>query len=212
MSEKRKATDDDDVFHYVSYIHFKNNIYEIDGMREGPILLAENVDNNDWVEKVKPLILNRISLYASNEIKFNLLAMVPNRMNRLAEQEKDLQKRYDYVLKLLENKASKSQDQDSEDVTVNFILFQMNEVYGDYDVLNREELERAKEEIELTLDNTRNQMMEENFKFERYKLENQRRQHNYIPLIFELLKIMGEKNVLEEMYSTAKTEMENKKK
>ena len=31
-SNKRKAEDGDDVFHFVSYIHFKNSIYEIDGL------------------------------------------------------------------------------------------------------------------------------------------------------------------------------------
>jgi hypothetical protein len=43
-------------------------------------------------------------------------------------------------------------------------------------------------------------------------LENERRQHNYIPLIFELLKIMAEKNALEDVYSNAKKDLETKKK
>ena len=47
-------------------------------------------------------------------------------------------------------------------------------------------------------------------KMDKYKKENERRQHNYIPFIFELLKIMGEKGVLEETYKEA-LEEENKK-
>ena len=48
--------------------------------------------------------------------------------------------------------------------------------------------------------------------------ENERRRHNYVPLIFELLKQMGKKGMLEEMLSDAvqkkkdKVEAEKKKK
>lgn len=45
-------------------------------------------------------------------------------------------------------------------------------------------------------------------KFEKYKQENERRKHNYIPLAMEILKIMAEKNTLLSAYSTA----ENKRK
>ena len=74
---KIKAKDGDDVFHFVAYIHFKNAIYEIDGLRNGPILIENNVKNEEWIKKVKPSIQSRINLYSQSEIKFNLLALVP---------------------------------------------------------------------------------------------------------------------------------------
>jgi ubiquitin carboxyl-terminal hydrolase L5 len=82
---KKKVTEDDDVYHFVAYIHFKDKVYEIDGLREGPILIVDNAKNNDWVDKVKPAIINRINLYASNEIKFNLLSVVPDRRVNLEQ-------------------------------------------------------------------------------------------------------------------------------
>ena len=57
---------------------------------------------------------------------------------------------------------------------------------------------------------------DEKEKVNKYRRENERRQHNYIPLIFELLKIMNEKGKLEEVYNeaqknlAAKTQQENK--
>lgn len=95
----------------------------------------------------------------------------------------------------------------------------MTDVYEEYNNLSKEDLEKSKTEIEYNIGTIRNQMLEENMKFENYKvtdlayiqIENERRQHNYIPLIFELLKIMAEKNVLEPVYTTAKADMEKKK-
>lgn len=81
-------------------------------------MIAENVSNSEWIEKVKPAIINRINLYANNEIKFNLLALVPNRMANLAEHEKDLQKRVDYLNGLLGKSPVK---QESQDVNVKLL-------------------------------------------------------------------------------------------
>jgi hypothetical protein len=98
------------VYHFVAYIHFKDKIYEIDGLQEGPILIEDNVQKYDWINKVKPAIMNRISLYANNEIKFNLLAIVPDRKARLEEQETELKMRHDYLNNLLGNKTNQEGD------------------------------------------------------------------------------------------------------
>lgn len=121
MTNKRAATDDDDVFHFVSYIHFKNCIYEIDGLREGPILIADNIANENWIEAVKPSILNRISLYANNDIKFNLLALVPNRLLKAAEDENMLQRRIESINKQISNLNGIKEDSENQDVNVNLV-------------------------------------------------------------------------------------------
>ena len=112
---KTKAEDGDDVFHFVAYIHFKNSIYEIDGLRSGPILIEENVKNEEWIKKVKPSIINRINLYAQNEIKFNLLALVPDRLEKAKKLDADLKKRRDYVQYLIEKKGEVSNEKDLEE-------------------------------------------------------------------------------------------------
>lgn len=70
---KRKATEKDDVYHFISYIPFKGKVYELDGIQQGPILLGEAGDN--WINVAKAAINERIQRYAESEIRFNLLAV-----------------------------------------------------------------------------------------------------------------------------------------
>ena len=43
---------------------------------------------DEWIKKVRPSLTNRINLYSNNEIKFNLLAVVPDKLDN-AKKEKD---------------------------------------------------------------------------------------------------------------------------
>ena len=86
----------------------------------------------------------------------------------------------------------------------------MVEAFSEFDALEEDELLAKLFEINDLITNYDNLIKEEEMKFNRYKVENERRQHNYIPLIFELLKNMSEKNILEEMFENAKKENEKK--
>jgi ubiquitin carboxyl-terminal hydrolase L5 len=193
---KEKAKDGDDVFHFVAYIHFKDTIYEIDGAREGPILIETKVKNEEWISKVKPYIQNRISLYASNEIKFNLLAMVPDRLEKAKNLDKDLNNRKNYVEGLINGSIKPDNN---------------NKEFEEYNKMSKEQLTNSKKDFETLIKNNLNTIKDEEYKVQKYKEENERRQFNYIPFIFELLKTMSEKGVLEENYQEA-VENENKEK
>ena len=172
-SQKRKANDDDDVFHFVSYIFFKGSIYEIDGLQDGPILVKSNVSKSNWIEELKPSIMDRISLYSENEIKFNLMYVTDCRINKILASLEEINKS-------IELQLSKNNDSDID----------LSNLYS------------IKDSLEMNLH-------EEKRKREAAKEENIRRQHNYIPLIFEMLKYMSEKGNLEKCYNKAK-EDENK--
>lgn len=168
--EKRAAKDGDDVFHFVSYILYNNSIYEIDGLQDGPILIKENVDKHFWVHQLKSSIMERINLYAENEIKFNLMYVTDCKVSKL-------QKELDLINSQIANSANENS----------------------YNLYNQ------KETIEMMLD-------EEKRKRQEAKEENVRRQHNYIPLIFEMLKYMSEKGELEKVYNKVVDDLKKDKK
>ena len=193
FTKTKVAEDGDDVFHFVAYIHFKNSIYEIDGLREGPILIKENVKNEEWIKNVKPEIINRINLYSSNEIKFNLLAIVPNRLEKAKELEKEFVEKRNYIQNLINGGDVK-----------------MDEKFSDYNKLNKEDLEKSLKDFNEMIQTNKIIIQDEEEKINKFKLENERRQFNYIPLIFELLKLMSEKGSLSEIYDDAKKIEEDK--
>lgn len=52
-------------------------MYELDGLKEGPIDWGETGDN--WFDVARPLIQRRIKKYSEGEIHFNLMAVVSDR-------------------------------------------------------------------------------------------------------------------------------------
>lgn len=71
----RAATEDDDVYHFIAYTPVNGTLYEIDGLQPAPINHGACTDE-EFSEKVIPVLQRRIGRYPITEIRFNLLAMI----------------------------------------------------------------------------------------------------------------------------------------
>lgn len=58
--DNKIANKDDDVFHFVGYIPIEGRLYELDGLKEGPIDLGAVPPDSNWIDVVKPIIEKRI--------------------------------------------------------------------------------------------------------------------------------------------------------
>jgi ubiquitin carboxyl-terminal hydrolase L5 len=76
MEEDKRDDKEDEAFHFISYVPVNGTLYELDGLKRGPVILSECDNEDDFLNKVVPVIQERISRYAQNEIKFNLLAVI----------------------------------------------------------------------------------------------------------------------------------------
>lgn len=90
MMQSRPAREDDDVFHFVAYVPRGGKVYELDGLKQGPINHGEYLDGN-WLDVAVPAIQKRISAYSSNEIKFNLMAVTKDPRVALRQRLGELQ-------------------------------------------------------------------------------------------------------------------------
>jgi len=151
--DSKKADKDDDVFHFVSFVPINGRIYELDGLKSGPV--DHGPAGEDWTDAVRPVIEARMMKYTQGEIHFNLMAVI---------QDKTI--RYNNQLKALSGMSIDSQ---------------MAEVARIEMLLAEEENKRSK-----------------------WKLENVRRRHNYLPLIMELLRSLAKRGELLPIYNKAK--------
>lgn len=90
--EAKEAKEDDDVFHFISYVPYKGAVYELDGLKGGPIRLSDIPENGSWLLPVTEIIKERINRYVASEIRFNLLEVTQDLRSewraRIAEIEK----------------------------------------------------------------------------------------------------------------------------
>lgn len=152
-----KSPNKEDVFHFVGYVPIDGRLYELDGLKEGPMDLGACGEGQAWLDAARPIIEKRIQKYSEGEIHFNLMAVVSDRQQVYEKKIADIR----------EN--------------------QMDEGASEVEIGRLQDL-----------------MQEDQRKKQRYKVENIRRKHNYLPLIVEIMKKLGETGQLLPLYEKAK--------
>lgn len=76
-----------ETFHFVSYVPINGNLFELDGLKRFPIDHGPWGENEDWTDKFRRVIADRLGLNTGNEhdIRFALMAMVPDRRLAVAK-------------------------------------------------------------------------------------------------------------------------------
>jgi len=166
---------DDDLYHFISYVPIEGHLWELDGLKGGPIDLG-TATTSDWIDKVRPVIQKRIERYAKSEIRFNLLAVVGNKAQIFTQEIQNWEKNITTMTAL----AAEAQGEEAEDL--------------------KQKIQAAQEEVT----KLQNKVSAEEEKFKAWKAENVRRKHNYVPFLVNLLRILAEKGELMPLVQKAK--------
>lgn len=69
-----------EAFHFVSFVPIDGHLFELDGLKPFPMDHGAWETNEDWTDKFRRVITNRIDISnGEQDIRFNLMAVVPDR-------------------------------------------------------------------------------------------------------------------------------------
>mmetsp|Transcript_2264 Transcript_2264/g.7545 ORF Transcript_2264/g.7545 Transcript_2264/m.7545 type:complete len:350 (-) Transcript_2264:316-1365(-) len=181
--ESKKATEDDDVYHFIAYVPINGAAYELDGLKPGPVFLGavDDAAPSGWFATVRPAIQERFEAYSKERITFTLLALVRNRKDAAME-------------------AAAAAESELASVEA-----EVAAAAGGGDGVAA--LEARRGELQATIAAARRTVEAEEEKFRAWKAENVRRKHNWVPLIAELLKVCAEAGKLPAMRESARTKL-----
>ncbi|KRZ22323.1 Ubiquitin carboxyl-terminal hydrolase isozyme L5, partial [Trichinella pseudospiralis] len=74
--EDQQKLDEEDAFHFVTYVHVNDGVYELDGLRTAPLRLGTVASDGDWTEVAIKAIKEKIKNYGESEVRFNLMAVI----------------------------------------------------------------------------------------------------------------------------------------
>jgi hypothetical protein len=80
-----------------------------------------------------------------------------------------------------------------------------------YEELGADQQAETLADVTFEYEQVQAQIAEETDRLHKWKAENERRRHNYVPAIFELLKQLAKKDMLEGLYKDAVKRKEDKK-
>jgi len=172
--EDKQASSDSEAFHFISYVPYRGNLYELDGLQKGPIDLGPCTKEN-WLEKVRPEIQKRMDQYATEEIRFNLMGLIQSRQDMYTTELVTWQSQQEELQAQI---AKGGADGEAAAAKLPQVMAEIERLNG--------------------------QIAQEVDKVQNWKLENMRRKHNYVPFLLKFLKILAEKGQLSGLVEKAR--------
>lgn len=228
-----KSKNKEDSFHFVAFVNHKGKVYELDGLREGAMLVGAVESGKDWLDVVRPELQGRMERFQAgkSEIRFNLLSIS---QDPAAGPEKEILKlnflQQNITLKIISSDFPEVEvvDEDSvnSDITsesdpekkkhhIDFISLDLDDVLDDSQqpdgVKSFEELSDKLTDLKTEYRSASKSIrdLKESIKssLEKkavWKKENERRRHDYTPFVLCCLKHLAMNGALTPAYNAAK--------
>ena len=92
-----------EAFHFVSFVPINGHLFELDGLKPFPMDHGTWDTNEDWTDKFRRVITNRIDISnGEQDIRFNLMAVVPDRRISISHKLKILRRNKEIVEEALD--------------------------------------------------------------------------------------------------------------
>lgn len=196
VPEKDEDEKGGEAFHFIAYLPIAGGLYELDGLKPGPLRLAE-CSEDDWLDHAAAVINERIGRYASSEIRFNVMALIRDRREVYTQAQAAARRHAARIRARLQGEASPPPEA-AVPAAVQAPTAEEEALPADPDTLRAAlaEAEEAAERAGVQLG------MEED-KRRRWEEENLRRRCDFVPAIFHLLQGLAEQGKLQPLVDRA---------
>lgn len=168
---------------FTTFLPKNGKIVEINGLANGPYLVANDVQDEEWLERVKNQLSEKIAMFLQHQVEFSIFVVIKNKAQEAEKGIRATDRKIGSVWKKLGEKVS---DFDQEF---------LDGLGDDKDTLVAElaALEEYKANCEAVV-------KAEKGKERNWKEENQRRKYNFVPFITSFLQKLSEKKQLEPLF------------
>ena len=214
-----------DAFHFIAYVPKKDGrVYELDGLSQGPVDIGEIGTN--WLITAQNALQKRIDNYSHFEIRFNLMIVKKSTLFTTFTEAATILAESESLLGALLSVSSEDSSSEiptfptSEEVASMFGQKILPAPPLDAESLAEASISRllascpaesVRDALQVRMKGLQTRLMEcneivtqEKERIAQYKKENERRRHQFVPLILELLRGLAERNKLQELYERGK--------
>lgn len=89
--------DSEEAYHFIGYVPAHGKVWELDGLKSGPLEVGELIDGASWMDIARPALRMKMQRYGGNaddagNIRFSLLALVDDEYIRASDRLQMLQR------------------------------------------------------------------------------------------------------------------------
>lgn len=188
--ESKHSNAKGDAYHFVAYIPFNGAVYELDGLKSGPIFLGNISPDSNWWTVARQTIEDRMARYSSAETHFALLTLCESKIVSISS---DINGKLAYLSMVNTVLGSDSGYGSVASEDGSFLV-------GD----NKEQATHQKEHLEQELSSLQYELRQEEERIKKQREENARRRHNFVPFVLALVRKLAEKRLLQDLLQKAK--------
>mmetsp|Transcript_50231 Transcript_50231/g.92803 ORF Transcript_50231/g.92803 Transcript_50231/m.92803 type:complete len:376 (+) Transcript_50231:68-1195(+) len=197
-----KDAKDQDAFHFIGYVSHLGKIFELDGLKKGPILIGDAPSDGTWVYKVTEELQRRIETYsqkvagdgeASVELRFNLMAIITNRQlqaERQIDRERYLRQRANISLVSHGEEVELADEIEDDEAPADIPTFE------ELSLREIPDLRKVVEQCTTKITGLQKVVEAEKRRREQWAKENARRRHDMVPLALCAMRHLARKKSL----------------
>ncbi|CAO3622449.1 unnamed protein product [Mucor hiemalis] len=220
IGEETLEEDVEPAFHYTSFIYKNGFVWEMDGLKPGPIKIAACSSDN-WVSVVEPILRERVQVLAEKygDEYFNLLGILEDNFPEYRKRNELLASNLKKFDKMIASKAKTKANiirrhknefyKNIEQTTIDYVL--LKHIWDELDEGNAESILGDIETVRTLHNSLDDKIQTYESNEEVFERDAQRQKFDYFPFIRALIKIAHKKGLVEDPAIKKEKEAASKK-